>query len=63
MTLQIDLPPPDVKVRLEAEASGLGPETADYARKLIEENLPAPNQLTFSTLQEMGGDRRAARPD
>lgn len=55
------LTPPDLKARLEAEGSGLGPETADYARKLIEENLPAPNQLTFSTLQEMGGDRRDAR--
>lgn len=40
MTLQIELPP-DLKARLEAQASSLGIEAAEYAKKLIEDNLPA----------------------
>lgn len=39
MTIQIDLTP-DLKLRLDAQASRLGLETTAYARKLIEENLP-----------------------
>ena len=39
MTIKIDLAP-DVKSRLEAQASRLGLETTEYARQLIEENLP-----------------------
>ena len=39
MTLQIELAP-DIKARLEAQASRLGLEAKEYAKKLIEDNLP-----------------------
>lgn len=39
MTIQIELAP-DVKSRLDAQASRLGLEATAYAKKLIEENLP-----------------------
>ena len=51
MTLQIDLTP-DIRARLEAQASRLGLETTEYARKLIEENLPKPNQSTLELFRK-----------
>ena len=51
MTIQIELAP-DVKARLEAQASRLGLETTAYAKKLIEENLPqtSPEQGSLAKL-------------
>jgi hypothetical protein len=41
MSLQIELEP-EVQERLQQEAARRGLEAADYARRLIQEGLPAP---------------------
>lgn len=51
MTLQINLPP-DLNARLEAQASSLGLDTVEYAKKLIEDNLPTPNQSTLELFKK-----------